>query len=1169
MKIFNGLVIWFFYFSISAAEHVKVSSDEILFLSHFNTTAEVESDNRKAFLNNAAVTSGCAGFPFRDSLPTAEALNLSEIGNFFALPAKNHFDPERGTLQFMLKPQWSAAGYNHCVLFHLVFDREKRGTYAWSGVNSFYIQKSPESEIISFTQNGNNPINAIKKRIWHSLDKWYQVTVTWDATNRKRAFYIDGELVGSGTFHSFTVSPVELCFGGLKSWNAQSLIDEVRILNRVLTPAEVRQDYDALMEGREFPAPLKQKDTENVSFSPVKPEKKVGNANFTGEIFQCPWLDADIPLDGTLKSLVWKHAYSVGNFLFSTGKTPEAETEVKMFYSSKALYLGAIMQEPEMRYLTAKFDQNDLNIWSDDCFEMVLDTAGRSDTFYHFVVNALGSCYDARGGSKTWNAKGMRIRTSRLNDRWIVEMMIPFAAFGVATPQAGEFWGIRLCRERFASKTEYTSRPLVKNGPFSQRNYFAKLYFVPGSSEYDLAIREEQRSFQMGVNALKFRLQNPKGFAGTIRLRTTLYDTNGKCLAMEESEQKAADRISLACKVADDRAERMSVTVLIDGKTVCGTVLQRGFDSTGSGLHALAAELDDMNACLGDLGKIRHPVHRGVVSSIERMKKALAEYQEKLNSALASGITVPEAETAEIAALANGFRKFQDRYRYLIWETSPWEFGSPDALPPMNYKTTMKLDYQVAGNEREARTFILSGLLCGKRLDLRIVPRSHDAGGRFISTDHFEVYQEPFINHNGDLITAPLVRAPGNLVTLTPGTSVRIWVIFNSRNVAPGNYLTEIAVKPQYDYSIPDRTIPVALKVWNFTLPETHEWPIDCFFWTGQVTPLDEIAMMRLMHDYHVKWCMTESHFYINGFVRDRRGFGKLSSGGKYNVNLVKYANQDFFDEARRLKMKIVFAWGTGPDAEWHKIMSERLLKMGFTYGDFIFHGLLRDEFIKENIPVEAPLRKEIGRLLPDAQFMATYLSSPPPSGATLKDIADAGLSDFFKVWAVISGRLEGKQSRETVDFFCSRKRILWGYRCSQQMQLRPILSYYRFFPWMGYLNRWDGIAFWSAYSAKGDDGFDYRDGYDDGITWRGINKQPIPTKRFEAVREGLEDVAYMDILKKRIAAAKTKGIDCSAYEKLLTDLPGEIMRDETQEKLDSWRLSVGEAIDSLSRKLK
>ena len=283
--------------------------------------------------------------------------------------------------------------------------------------------------------------------------------------------------------------------------------------------------------------------------------------------------------DRAAHTLCVDHHISNTNFGEENYVVPDASSTSELVYNlmekdkitlpvAEALYLGAVMNEPAMQHLVAKFDQNDLNIWSDDCFEMVLDTAGRSDTFYHFVINALGSCYDARGGSRTWNARGMQIKTSRLKDRWIVEMKIPFAAFGVATPQVGEFWGIRLCRERFASKTEYTSSPVVKNGPFSQRNYFAKLYFVPGSSEYDLAVQPERQTFQMGVNHLKLDVKNPKKINGKVRLKTSLYDKDGKCLAVQEIETGVADRISLAAKVADDRAERMAVTVLIDGKTV-------------------------------------------------------------------------------------------------------------------------------------------------------------------------------------------------------------------------------------------------------------------------------------------------------------------------------------------------------------------------------------------------------------------------------------------------------------------------------------------------------------------------------------------------------------------------------------------------------------------------
>ena len=157
---------------------------------------------------------------------------------------------------------------------------------------------------------------------------------------------------------------------------------------------------------------------------------------------------------------------------------------------------------------------------------------------------------------------------------------------------------------------------------------------------------------------------------------------------------------------------------------------------------------------------------------------------------------------------------------------------------------------------------------------------------------------------------------------------------------------------------------------------------------------------------------------------------------------------------------------------------------------------------------------------------MATYLSTPPPAGATLEDLDNEGLTDFFKVWTVISGRFEGEQADETIKFFKDRKRTLWTYRCSQNMTTVPILPYYRFYPIQSYRKGLDGIAMWCSYSAKGDDGFDHRDGYDDGINWRGLDKKPVPTKRFHALREGLEDVAYLHELKRVMELAKDKKID-------------------------------------------
>ena len=127
-------------------------------------------------------------------------------------------------------------------------------------------------------------------------------------------------------------------------------------------------------------------------------------------------------------------------------------------------------------------------------------------------------------------------------------------------------------------------------------------------------------------------------------------------------------------------------------------------------------------------------------------------------------------------------------------------------------------------------------------------------------------------------------------------------------------------------------------------------------------------------------------------------------------------------------------------------------------------------------------------------------------------------------------------------------------------MHNQKILPYYRFYPWECRMMDLEGCAIWTIYSPQGD-GWDSRDGFDDGIAWRGLNRKPIPTKRLEAVREGLEDVAYMDRLEKELARAG-KG-RYPAFEKLLEER-AEIVKAEDQKRVDAWRLAVGRAIDSL-----
>ena len=123
-------------------------------------------------------------------------------------------------------------------------------------------------------------------------------------------------------------------------------------------------------------------------------------------------------------------------------------------------------------------------------------------------------------------------------------------------------------------------------------------------------------------------------------------------------------------------------------------------------------------------------------------------------------------------------------------------------------------------------------------------------------------------------------------------------------------------------------------------------------------------------------------------------------------------------------------------------------------------------------------------------------------------------------------------------------------------MTRQPILRYYRFYPWDAYMNGLDGFAFWTSGGCSGDDGWDSRDGYDDGATWRGLDKKRVPTKMLEAVREGLEDVAYMAMLEKTD----------SAEARALLEQRAALIEAKDQKQVDAWRLAVGRLIDGTAR---
>lgn len=559
-------------------------------------------------------------------------------------------------------------------------------------------------------------------------------------------------------------------------------------------------------------------------------------------------------------------------------------------------------------------------------------------------------------------------------------------------------------------------------------------------------------------------------------------------------------------------------------------------------------------------------------TAIRGAASVLAESKHPLVKEALAGISQMEASLKKgfDPGMAAGFEAYASRYAYAVWQGGLWDRGSPDELPPDNARTMPKpIFFEQAGNEREAVCLCLTGLLCGNRLDLRIVPEGVDKADGFLSPDAIEVYYEPFVKIDNETWTYPLVRAPGNIVPVSPGEVTRVWVVFNSRGVKAGDYRTRLRFKCTYSQAVEDRSLAMGAKVWGFDLPETRDWPIKSFFWGPFSFRLDEVAMLELMHDFHVTHGWTQLFRYRYGMYNDkgyytspRKNAEKADPEHDFEDSVALHGNQDFLQRARELGMRFVIGWSTPFSLAWYKTVTKRFLDMGFEYEDFVFHGLLRDEFAKADIPRGAHRRKAVYDWNTNLVFAATYLSTPPPTGATLQDIKDHGLDRFFKLWWLIHGRcLDKEKGPEMISYLKSMGRSVWTYNCQQFMHNKDTLRYYRLYPWSARLLGLDGFAFWTSLSPNGNDGWDSRDGYDDGITWRGLDKSGVPSRCLHAVREGLEDVAYMDRLERELARFP-KG-RYPAYEKLISSREG-IMKRADQVEIDKWRIAVGRAIDSI-----
>lgn len=181
----------------------------------------------------------------------------------------------------------------------------------------------------------------------------------------------------------------------------------------------------------------------------------------------CHRPEGKLKIDGKLNESSWQKAEATAPFVDISGEgfpTPKYQTTAKMLWEDDYLYVGAVLEEDQIK---ARLTQRDTIIYYDNDFEVFLDPDGDGHQYFEIETNARGVIFDLmldrpyRSGGNflvQWDCPGLKtaihcdgtLNKNKDTDRsWSVEMAIPRQALTLNFNnllKAGQTWRINFSR---------------------------------------------------------------------------------------------------------------------------------------------------------------------------------------------------------------------------------------------------------------------------------------------------------------------------------------------------------------------------------------------------------------------------------------------------------------------------------------------------------------------------------------------------------------------------------------------------------------------------------------------------------------------------------------------------------------------------------------------------
>ncbi len=364
---------------------------------------------------------------------------------------------------------------------------------------------------------------------------------------------------------------------------------------------------------------------------------------------------------------------------------------------------------------------------------------------------------------------------------------------------------------------------------------------------------------------------------------------------------------------------------------------------------------------------------------------------------------------------------------------------------------------------------------------------------------------------NGERVPDALVKVgDAGLVTIPGYRATKIWLSVDTRDATPGVYKGRITIASLNQTNKIE--LPLSIEVLNLRLPKERSLTLcawdyvpNRWFPSRSKEVLDDMAR----HGVNVfprstippARCDAVGNLTFDWSTLDAE-LERLKGRGKILFHLnhppIEFAGKKSDAEKRPTEIAYILA------------LRDHLRERRLVYEDYAFY-LLDEPGLDYGVNLHVLL--DSGQLFRDADpKLLTY--TDPVAGLSWKDFER--IEPLVDVWApnmrLVSGLLSGDPRMKRI----MNAKTVWSYECVSQVKSLSPLHYNRANAWRAKFFGLSGIGFWTHSTTEVDHWFAGKTINDEyALVYPG--ELPVPSVRWEAVRDGLEDVSAIALLEQAI----------------------------------------------------